>query len=359
MSNEQAGQPARADNQIRMFYCSDAEPRLITNKVVAVIGYGSQGHAQAQNLRDSGVTVVVGLYPGSKSWAQAEADGFRVMNAADASEFADLVVMLIPDERQAEVFQSSVAPALARKALAAQLSGDPGAVPGYACSHGFAIHYGQVRVPAGVDVFMVAPKSPGHLERRVYMQGGGVPGLLAVDQDASGRAWDLGLAYAWAIGCTRAGVIRTTFREETETDLFGEQAVLCGGVTSLIKAGFETLVSAGYQPEIAYFECLHELKLIVDLIYEGGIGKMRWSVSDTATYGDLTVGPQVVGAEVREAMVRCLENVQSGRFARDWILENQTGRPVYAALARREAEHPIEAVGARLRGMMSWLGERK
>ncbi len=345
--------------QARMYYCADAEPKLLAGKTVAVIGYGSQGHAQAQNLRDSGVAVVIGLYEGSKSWAQAEADGFRVTTAAEAAESGDVINMLIPDERQPQVFYSDILPALERKAAAAQKTGDPAGVPAYACSHGFNIHYGQIRVPAGVDVFMVAPKSPGHLERRVYQQGGGVPGLLAVDQDASGRAWQVGLAYAWGIGCTRAGVIRTTFKEETETDLFGEQAVLCGGVSSLIKMGFETLVRAGYQPEIAYFECLHELKLIVDLIYEGGLAKMRWSVSDTATFGDITVGPKVVGAPVRAAMAECLENVQNGRFARDWILENQAGRPVYRALERREAEHQIEAVGERLRGMMSWLGKGK
>ena len=356
MSNATSTEQSRQASNARMFYCRDAQPGLITSKVVAVIGYGSQGHAQAQNLRDSGVSVIVGLYESSRSWALAEADGFTVMNVADAAASADLVVMLIPDERQAAVFTESVLPALESKVRAAGADGDRAALPAYACSHGFAIHYGQVRVPDGVDVFMVAPKSPGHLERRMYASGGGVPGLLAVQQDASGTAWDLGLAYAWAIGCTRAGVIRTTFREETETDLFGEQAVLCGGVTSLIKAGFETLVGAGYQPEIAYFECLHELKLIVDLIYEGGLGQMRWSVSDTATFGDLTVGPKVVGAPVRAAMAECLADIQSGRFARDWILENQTGRPVYAALAMREADHPIETVGRQLRGMMSWLG---
>jgi ketol-acid reductoisomerase len=349
----------RAAGEARMYYCSDADPRLLSGKTVGVIGYGSQGHAQAQNLRDSGVLVVVGLYEGSKSAVAARADGFEVMSVASAAERADIVQMLIPDERQPAAFYRDVLPALLRKAARAKAAGDPAMTPAYACSHGFNIHYGQINVPAGVDVFMVAPKSPGHLERRVYQQGGGVPGLLAVDQDASGRAWQVGLAYAWGIGCTRAGVIETTFQEETETDLFGEQSVLCGGVSQLIKLGFETLVAAGYQPEVAYFECLHELKLIVDLIYEGGLGKMRWSVSDTATFGDLTVGPKVVGEPVRRAMAECLENVRNGRFARDWILENQAGRPVYRALERRDNEHQIEAVGQRLRAMMSWLGKGK
>jgi len=342
-----------------MYYCQDADPSLLTGRTVAVIGYGSQGHAQALNLRDSGVPVIIGLYEGSKSAAQARADGFEVLGVAEAAERASIVQMLIPDERQPEVFYRDVLPALTRKAAAARQSGDASLVPAYGCSHGFNIHFRQIRVPDGVDVFMVAPKSPGHLERRVYEQGGGVPGLLAVDQDASGHAWQVGLAYAWGIGCTRAGVIRTTFQEETETDLFGEQAVLCGGVSQLVKLGFETLVGAGYQPEIAYFECLHELKLIVDLMYEGGLGRMRWSVSDTATYGDLTVGPKVVGEGVRRAMAECLENVQSGRFARDWILENQAGRPVYNALERRDRHHQIELVGERLRGMMTWLGKGK
>ncbi|MDP2871075.1 MAG: ketol-acid reductoisomerase [Bacillota bacterium] len=342
-----------------MYYDKDADPQLLSGKTVAVIGYGSQGHSQAQNLRDSGVSVIVGLYEGSRSWAQAKADGFDVRVAAEAAEAADIVQMLIPDEKQPPVYHRDLLPPLQRKAAAAKAAGDPAAAPAYCCSHGFNIHFGQIQPPAGVDVFMVAPKSPGHLMRRVYTQGGGVPGLLAVAQDASGQAHARGLAYAWGIGCTRAGVIETTFKEETETDLFGEQSVLCGGVSSLVKMGFETLVQAGYQPEIAYFECLHELKLIVDLMYEGGLAGMRYSVSDTATYGDLTVGPKVVGEPVRQAMARCLENIQSGVFARDWILENQAGRPVYRALERRDAEHQIELVGARLRGMMSWLKKGK
>ena len=341
----------------QMYYCQDADPALLKGKTIAVIGYGSQGHAQALNLRDSGHHVIVGLYEGSKSAAQAAADGFEVLSVAEAADRADVIQMLIPDERQPAVFNADVKPALERKVAAA--AGDATRTPAYGCSHGFAIHYGQIQVPDGVDVFMVAPKSPGHLERRVFEQGGGVPGLLAVDQDASGRAWDVGLAYACGIGCTRAGVIRTTFKEETETDLFGEQSVLCGGVSQLVKMGFETLVEAGYQPEIAYFECLHELKLIVDLMYEGGLAKMRWSVSDTATFGDMTVGPKVVGEPVRRAMAECLENVQSGRFAKDWILENQAGRPVYRALQRRDAEHQLEVVGQRLRSMMTWLGKGK
>ncbi|OGS69079.1 MAG: ketol-acid reductoisomerase [Firmicutes bacterium RBG_13_65_8] len=342
-----------------MYYDKDANPKLLEGKTVAIVGYGSQGHAQAQNLRDSGVNVVVGLYQGSKSWSVAQRDGFEVYPVADAAARADLVQMLIPDEKQPPVFRNEILPALTEKARAAKASGDPAAVPAYGCSHGFNVHFGQIQAPSGVDVIMVAPKSPGHLMRRVYTQGGGVPGLLAVEQDASGRAKALGLAYAWGVGCTRAGVIETTFKEETETDLFGEQAVLCGGVTSLIKMGFETLVGAGYQAEIAYFECLHELKLIVDLIYEGGLAGMRYSVSDTATFGDLTVGPKVVGQPVREAMARCLENVQNGSFARDWILENQAGRPVYRALEQRDRAHQIELVGARLREMMVWLKKGK
>jgi len=342
-----------------MYYDGDAKPGLLDGRTVAVVGYGSQGHAQALNLKDSGVKVIVGLYQGSKSWDVAAGDGFDVYTVAEAAARADIIQMLIPDEKQPPVFRDEILPSLVRKAGSAKASGDPALVPAYSCSHGFNVHFGQIRAPEGVDVFMVAPKSPGHLMRRVYTEGGGVPGLLAVEQDASGRARDLGLAYAWGIGCTRAGVIETTFKEETETDLFGEQSVLCGGVTSLIKMGFETLVGAGYQPEIAYFECLHELKLIVDLIYEGGLAGMRYSVSDTATYGDLSVGPKVIGEPVRQAMAACLENIQNGSFARDWILENQAGRPRYRALEQRDRVHQIELVGARLREMMVWLRRAK
>lgn len=286
--------------------------------------------------------MVVGLKPGGASWQRATQAGIPVMPVPEAAATAQVVMVLTPDHTQAELYAREIAPNL-----------QPGAA--LAFSHGFNIHYGQIQPRPDLDVFMVAPKAPGSHLRRLYTQGQGVPGLLAVERDASGQALQLALAYAWGIGCTRAGVLLTTFREETETDLFGEQSVLCGGTTSLIKAGFETLVSAGYQPEIAYFECLHELKLIVDLMYEGGLARMRYSVSDTATYGDLTVGPKVIGEPVRQAMARCLENVQSGGFARDWILENQAGRPVYSALERRDAGHQIELVGARLREMMPWL----
>lgn len=325
-----------------MYYDGDADLALLKGKRVAVIGYGSQGHAQAQNLKDSGIDVVVGLRPGSSRWQKAQADGLRVASPTEAAAQSQVIQILIPDEKQAEVYHKEIRPQLtAGKAL------------GF--SHGFAIHFNQVVPPKDVDVFMVAPKAPGHLLRRVYTEGAGVPALVAVHQDATGGARALALAYARGIGSTRAGVIETTFREETETDLFGEQAVLCGGVSELIKAGFETLTDAGYQPEIAYFECLHELKLIVDLIYEGGLAAMRYSVSDTAEYGDLTRGPQIIGPEVRIRMKAVLEGVQSGTFARDWILENQAGRPVMNALRRREHQHPIEDVGRQLREMMPWL----
>jgi len=327
---------------VKAYYDSDANLDLLKGKTVAVIGYGSQGHAQAQNLRDSGCSVIVGLREGSRSWSAAEADGFEVLPTAEAAKRGDIIQILIPDEVQGAVYAREIEPNLTEgNALS--------------FSHGFNIHFGQIIPPENVDVFMVAPKSPGHLLRRMYQQGVGVPALLAVHQDYTGKAKDLGLAYAKGIGCTRAGVIETTFREETESDLFGEQTVLCGGVSQLIKAGFETLVEAGYSPEIAYFECLHELKLIVDLIYEGGLGMMRYSVSDTATYGDLTRGPRIINEKTREEMRRILEEIQSGEFAREWILENQAKRPVYRALEAREKEHPIEKVGAELRKMMPWL----
>ncbi|MHB1420187.1 MAG: ketol-acid reductoisomerase [Bacillota bacterium] len=326
----------------RMFYDNDADLSLLKGRTIAVMGYGSQGHAQAQNLRDSGLDVIVGLRKGSQNWAQAENDGLKVMTVAEAAQAADIIQILLPDETQAAVYKEEI--------LANLQEGNA-----LVFSHGFNIHFGQIVPPKNVDVFMVAPKGPGHLVRRVYTEGAGVPALLAVHQDFTGKARQTGLAYARGIGATRAGVIETTFKEETETDLFGEQAVLCGGAAALIKAGFETLVDAGYQPEIAYFECLHELKLIVDLIYEGGLSRMRFSVSDTAEYGDLTRGPRVINDDVKAEMEQILWEIQSGEFAKEWILENRANRPVFNALHNMEKEHPIEIVGAELRGMMSWL----
>ncbi|MBE3590704.1 MAG: ketol-acid reductoisomerase [Firmicutes bacterium] len=322
-------------------YSSDANPELLKRRTVAVIGYGSQGHAQAQNLRDRGVRVIVGVRPG-RSAQQAAADGFDVRDPASAAAAADIVHMLLPDEKQKAVYESQIRPHLA-----------PGKALSF--SHGFNVHYGQIELPPGVDVFMVAPKAPGHEFRRLVREGRSVPALMAVAQDATGQAWPLALAFAWGIGCTEAGVIETTFAEETESDLFGEQAVLCGGVTALVKAGFETLVEAGYQPEIAYFECLNELKLIVDQMYQGGIAWMRYSVSDTAEYGDLTRGPRIIDDHVRATMRAILKEIQDGTFAREWILENQAGRPVYQARRRQERAHLIEQVGRRLRAMMPWL----
>ncbi|REJ34920.1 MAG: ketol-acid reductoisomerase [Bacillota bacterium] len=325
-----------------MYYDNDAHLEELSGLTVAVIGYGSQGHAHAQNLRDSGVNVIVANRPGSANYQAAVADGFQPVSAAEAAAQADVIVMLTPDHAQPQIYCEDVAPHLtAGKALV--------------FSHGFNIHFKQIVPPDNVDVFMVAPKSPGHLVRRMYEAGQGVPGLLAVYQDATGKAKARGLAYAKAIGCTRAGVIETTFKEETETDLFGEQAVLCGGVSELIRAGFDTLVEAGYQPEVAYFECLHELKLIVDLIYEGGISFMRYSISDTAEYGDLVSGKRVITQQTRQEMKRILEDIQSGRFAREWVLENQAGRPMFHALREKEKNHPIEQVGRRLRAMMPWI----
>lgn len=327
-----------------MYYDGDADLGVLEGKTVAVIGYGSQGHAHALNLRDSGVDVVVGLRPGSESEAKARGEGLTVLPPAEAAARGDLVMMLVPDELQADIYRDEIA---------------PGLVGGNALlfAHGFSIHFGQVRAPAGVDVMMVAPKGPGHLVRRTYAEGQGTPGLIAVSQDATGTAKQRALAYAKGIGCTRAGVIETTFAEETETDLFGEQVVLCGGVSELIRAGFDTLVEAGYQPELAYFECLHELKLIVDLIYEKGISGMRYSISNTAEFGDLTRGPRIVTDETRAEMRQILKEIQTGQFAREWLLENRVGRPVFNATARRQAEHPIEEVGKRLRGMMSWINQ--
>ncbi len=327
---------------MKLYYEQDADPGLLQNKTVAVLGYGSQGHAHALNLRDSGVKVVVGLYAGSRSQAAAEKDGLQVLPVREACAAADLIMVLLPDQTQPAVYAESIAPALA-----------PGKVLAFA--HGFNIHYSQIVPPAGVDVIMIAPKSPGHLVRRVYQEGNGVPCLIAVHQNPSGRARDIALAYARGIGGTRAGVLETSFREETETDLFGEQAVLCGGVTELIRAGYQTLVEAGYEPEIAYFECLHELKLIVDLINEGGLTRMYYSVSDTAEFGGLTRGPRVIGAESRRAMADILAEIRSGQFATEWVLENQAHAPRFKALRRMMQEWPIEKVGAQLRSMMSWL----
>lgn len=326
---------------VKMFYETDVNKQALYGKTVAIIGYGSQGHAQAQNLRDSGIRVVIGVRPG-KSWEQASRDGFEVFTVAEATKQADVVQILMPDEKQAQVY---------REEIAANLR--PGSALVF--SHGFNIHYGQIVPPADVDVLMVAPKSPGHLVRRVYTEGFGVPGLLAVHQDVTGKAYEVGLAYASGIGCTRAGVIETTFREETETDLFGEQAVLCGGASELVKAGFDTLVEAGYRPEIAYFECLHELKLIVDLMYEGGLARMRYSISDTAEYGDYSTGRRIITDETRKEMKKVLAEIQDGTFARNWILENQANRPGFNARRRIEAEHGIEQVGSKLRDMMAWI----
>lgn len=329
----------------KMFYDADANLELLQGKVIAVMGYGSQGHAQAQNLMDSGLKVVVGLRPGSARWKKAEAAGLEVTTVSEAAAKADIIQILLPDERQSAVYHNEIEQHLTSgKSLV--------------FSHGFNIHFGQIVPPKDVNVFMVAPKSPGHLVRRTYEEGAGVPSLIAVYQDATGQAHDLALAYAKGIGSTRAGVLETTFKEETETDLFGEQAVLCGGVSELIKAGFDTLVEAGYQPESAYFECLHELKLIVDLIYEGGLSWMRYSVSDTAQYGDMTVGKRIVNQDTRNEMKKVLQEIQNGEFAKKWLLENQANRPAFNATARAEEEHQIEKVGKELRGMMTWLKKR-
>jgi len=327
-----------------MLYEKDGDLSHLEGQVVAVIGFGSQGHAHAQNLRDSGVNVVVAEAPGTPAWDRAAAAGFQVLTAAEAAAKAQVIMLVVPDQIQKTVYESAIRDNLK--------DGDM-----LMFAHGFNIHYNQIIPPAGIDVTMVAPKGPGHLVRRVFTEGGGVPALVAVYQDATGKARARALAYAKGIGALRAGVIETTFKEETETDLFGEQAVLCGGVSELIRAGFETLVDAGYQPEVAYFECLHELKLIVDLIYEHGITGMRYSISDTAEYGDLTRGKRIINESVREEMECILEEIQSGEFAREWILENLAGRPVYNALRREEAEHEIEVVGRQLRAMMPWLGK--
>ncbi len=329
---------------MKIYYDKDVPQGILEGKTVAVIGYGSQGHAHAQNLRDSGVKVVVGQRPGSPNYDLAVKHGFEPVSAAEAAKQADVIMVLVPDHVQADLYTEAIEPNLA-----------PGNMLMF--SHGFNIHFGQIVAPKEVDVTMVAPKGPGHLVRREYEIGRGVPCLVAVHQDATGNALEKALGYAQGIGGTRGGVIETTFKEETETDLFGEQCVLCGGVSELIKAGFETLVEAGYQPEIAYFECCHELKLIVDLIYEGGLSRMRYSISDTAEYGDLTRGKRIVTAETRKEMRRILDEIQTGNFAKEWLLENRVNRPVFNALRNREKEHLLEEVGARLRDMMSWLKE--
>ncbi|QJA05873.1 ketol-acid reductoisomerase [Thermosulfurimonas marina] len=330
---------------MKIYYDQDADLSLLKDQTIAILGYGSQGHAHALNLRDSGLKVIVGLRAGGPSYERAQADGFEVLAPHLACSRAEIIMVLVPDQIQPQLYREAIEPNLS-----------PGKMLMFA--HGFNIHYGQIVPPKEVDVTMVAPKGPGHLVRREFERGAGVPCLVAVHQDATGQALARALAYAKGIGGTRAGVIETTFREETETDLFGEQCVLCGGVSALIKAGFETLVEAGYPPELAYFECCHELKLIVDLIYEGGLSFMRYSISDTAEYGDLTRGPRIIDQRVKEEMKRILEEIQSGRFAREWILENQAGRPVMNALRRQEAAHPIEEVGARLREMMPWLKKK-
>jgi ketol-acid reductoisomerase len=327
---------------MKIYYDNDADLKYLEDKIVAVIGYGSQGHAQAQNLKDSGVEVIVGLRKESSSWPVAEEDGFEVLITPEAAAKADVIQILIPDIKQASVFKNDIEPNLEEG-------------NSLVFSHGLNIHYDQIVPPKNVDVFMIAPKSPGHLVRRLYVDGKGVPGLLAVYQDYTGKAYDTALAYGKGIGCTHAGVIETSFQEETETDLFGEQAVLCGGTTALVKAGFETLVEAGYQPEIAYFECLNELKLIVDLMFEGGISTMRDSISDTAQYGDLVSGPRVIDEHVKENMQEVLKDIQSGKFAREWILENQANRPVFNSLTEKDENSQIEVVGRRLREMMSWI----
>ncbi len=329
----------------KMYFDKDADLKVLKGSTVAIIGYGSQGHAHSLNLKDSKVDVVVGLRKESKSWMIAEKSGLKVMTPDAAAKAADIIMMLVPDQIQAKVYRESIAPNL-KKGNALVFA------------HGFNIHFNQIVPPADVDVFMAAPKGPGHMVRRVFTEGGGVPGLVAVHQDATGKALATALAYAKGIGCTRGGVMETTFRDETETDLFGEQAVLCGGASELVRAGFDTLVEAGYQPENAYYECLHELKLIVDLMYEGGISGMRYSISDTAKYGDITRGKRVITEETRKEMKKILKEIQNGEFAKEFILENQAGLSSFTAILRNEAEHPIEIVGKKLRSMMGWLKKK-
>jgi len=329
----------------KIFYASDCNLSLLDGKTVAVIGYGSQGHAHALNLHESGVDVIVGLYEGSKSWPKAEAAGLKVATVSEAAKAADVVMILLPDEKQKDIYDSQIKEYMTEgKTLA--------------FAHGFNIHFEQIKPPKGVDVIMIAPKGPGHTVRSEYVEGKGVPCLAAVYQDASGRAMDTALAYAAGIGGSRAGVLETTFRQETETDLFGEQAVLCGGVTALMQAGFETLVEAGYDPQNAYFECIHEMKLIVDLIYQGGFSKMRYSISDTAEYGDYQIGKRIITEETKKEMKKVLEEIQDGTFARNWITENKVGRPNFIATRRIKSEHQLEKVGAELRKMYSWSNDK-
>ena len=330
----------------KRYYEKDGNLDLLKGKTVAIIGYGSQGHAHALNLRDSGIDVVVGLYQGSKSWSKAEAAGLKVLSVADAAKAAGVIMILVSDHIQGDLYQKEIAPLLT-----------PGKTLMFA--HGFNIHYKQIQPPAGVDVSMIAPKSPGHRVRELFTENVGVPALLAVHQDASGQARQRALAYALALGCLKAGVIETTFKEETESDLFGEQSVLCGGCSELIRAGFETLIEAGYQPEIAYFECLHELKLITDLIQEGGISWMNFSISDTAEYGEYTRGPRIIREETKKEMKKILKEIQSGQFAKEYLLENRVGKPVFYSTRKALAEHPIEKVGERLRSMMPWLKKKE
>ena len=328
----------------KIFYESDANLDILNDKTVGVLGYGSQGHAHALNLKDSGINVMVGLYEGSKSWAAAEAEGLSVGSALETARESDIIMMLVPDHSMSTVYKESVQPELTSgKTLM--------------FAHGFNIHYQTILPPKTVDVSMVAPKAPGQRVREVFQKKAGVPGLLAIHQDVSGMAHEIGMAYAKGVGCTRAGVLETTFKEETETDLFGEQSVLCGGVTALIKAAFETLIEGGYQPESAYFECMHELKLIVDLLYQGGMEYMRYSVSDTAEYGDYSRGPVVIDDQVKKNMKKVLETIQDGTFAREWIAENDEGRPRFNQLRKENSQHPIEEVGKELRGMMSFLND--
>ena len=330
----------------KRYYEKDGNLSRFQGKIVAIIGYGSQGHAHALNLRDSGVKVVVGLHGSSKSSAKAAAAGLKVLPVSDAAKEADVIMVLVPDHIQADLYEKEIAPHMAKgKTLM--------------FAHGFSIHFGQIKPPASVDVTMIAPKAPGHRVRELFTEGVGVPALVAIHQDASGQALENALAYALALGCLKAGVIETTFREETESDLFGEQSVLCGGVSELIRAGFETLVEAGYAPEIAYFECLHELKLIVDLIYEGGLGYMRYSISDTAEYGDYSRGPRIVTQQTRDEMKKILSEIQSGQFAREWIAENKTGRHKFLAMREAARDQPVERVGRELREMMTFLKKRK
>lgn len=330
----------------KMFYEKDTNLGLLQGKKIAVIGFGSQGHAHALNLHESGVDVIVGLYEGSKSWDKVKEAGLEVATTAEVAKKADIIIILVPDEKQAKLYREEIEPYLE----------DGNAL---VFAHGFNIHFKQIVPPSNVDVFMIAPKGPGHMVRRTYTEGSGVPCLIAVEQDYSGKAKDLALAYANGIGGARAGVLETTFKDETETDLFGEQAVLCGGITALIKAGFETLVEAGYAPENAYFECMHEMKLIVDLMYQGGMAAMRYSISDTAEYGDYVTGSRIITDETKKEMKQVLTEIQNGTFAKKWLLENQVGRPTFNAMRRMEAEHPIEKVGKELREMMSWIDSKK